>query len=455
KARGSSSVHLFVLVAFLHFPVFGTITMSSHDITNDDVPRALGKPDPGLHDTIPRPLYTSPTRSSSTLPRLARSVRGAERERIRDNDSPSLFSPYYRSPISESSSRPGSPISPSKSKRVPRPPNAFILFRSDLVRNGGIPDTVERRQQTLSRVAGECWNLLDPMKKREWQEKAAKLASDHMRDHPDYHFKPAPRGKGKSKPKLPGNNSADFVRSLRETYLDIHGPSICSSRRKGKEGEEMGQPSPGAELVDPLHVPLSSHLPVYDVAMAPFDAPQTSSYNWTPYSDGGSVPPSLCPAESMSNNPPLPPFFPQHSFPHFSAPRRPSTSMGFVRSADQSRAEAGFDVERPASAASDTDLSSRVRGLDLSTPAIDGIPSSHFHYSPEHTFAVRSPFPFSHLNPQATSHFSDVMDHVSHTNYPETSFMHDYQYSAELAPPFAFDNWTFDNAGHPMVESSQ
>ncbi|KAJ7276337.1 hypothetical protein B0H12DRAFT_1005161, partial [Mycena haematopus] len=118
--------------------------------------------------------------------RLARSVRGTERARQRtraddDADEASL-PPHYRSPF------PPASLPLPASKRIPRPPNAFILYRSDLLKKQKIPDHVERRQQNLSRIAGQCWNLLPPDEKRMWQDRAAKQAELHLIEHPDYRF---------------------------------------------------------------------------------------------------------------------------------------------------------------------------------------------------------------------------------------------------------------------------
>ncbi|KAI0065932.1 hypothetical protein BV25DRAFT_1789169, partial [Artomyces pyxidatus] len=73
---------------------------------------------------------------------------------------------------------------------IPRPPNAFMLFRSHMLNSKQIPKDVERRQQHLSRVAGECWNMLPPEEKKKWQAEAARVLAEHKAKYPSYKFTP-------------------------------------------------------------------------------------------------------------------------------------------------------------------------------------------------------------------------------------------------------------------------
>ncbi|KAF9075899.1 high mobility group box domain-containing protein, partial [Rhodocollybia butyracea] len=69
-----------------------------------------------------------------------------------------------------------------------RPPNSFILFRSDFLKRDVIPASVEKHQQTLSRVAGEVWNLMPPEEKKTWYDKAAEAVKSHALKYPNYKF---------------------------------------------------------------------------------------------------------------------------------------------------------------------------------------------------------------------------------------------------------------------------
>ncbi|KAF9014613.1 hypothetical protein BDZ89DRAFT_887002, partial [Hymenopellis radicata] len=77
---------------------------------------------------------------------------------------------------------------------IPRPPNAFMLFRSDCIARikaqAAKDNRGEKRQQVLSRVAGEAWHLLAPEARLQWQEKAAKVFAEHQAKYPGYKFTP-------------------------------------------------------------------------------------------------------------------------------------------------------------------------------------------------------------------------------------------------------------------------
>ncbi|KAJ7129749.1 hypothetical protein C8R44DRAFT_872971 [Mycena epipterygia] len=414
--------------------------------------------------------YNSPAQSPALLPlshvRLARSVRGTERQRTKDEHDPlaaSAFSSHYRSSIRPPSPPTPSPTSPSKSRRIPRPPNAFILYRSDLLKNGGIPDSIERRQQTLSRVAGQCWNLLSVAEKRKWQDLAAERAAIHQLEYPDYHFKPSPRGKGKAKLHSNEEKTDDAIRVLRETYLGIRGPSICTSRQKKPKSEEI---QPNGETPGPYQsAPSSLILP----SVSPCDAQDLGTFSWTSFSNSPS--PSLSSPEPASDEPALPPCFPQRTFPHFAAPRRPSTSLGFVRRLedDASCFQPGYSLERPASAASDTGLTNLVRDLDL-TPTVANfghisMPSTPSDFAAPYStgdHVIRSPFPFASLNAPLATSFPDPESNMGDAELSmnfDARFMmpldDSYGFPSESNVPFSFDDWNFDTISQSMGAGDQ
>ncbi|KAJ8086544.1 hypothetical protein PM082_005367 [Marasmius tenuissimus] len=164
-------------------------------------------------------------------------------------------------------------------KRVPRPPNAFMLYRSDWLKQNHIPSTVERRQQALSCVAGECWNMLPPEEKQKWQAKAAEAYRVHQLKYPDYKFSPAPKGSGrKGKGKSEVSDSA--VRALREKYVHMTGPAVPSTRRRrGRKvrnvaGQRDDLRSDAETVSEPSHTPsltpamVPAPTPLYPYAVA-------------------------------------------------------------------------------------------------------------------------------------------------------------------------------------------
>jgi hypothetical protein len=78
-------------------------------------------------------------------------------------------------------------------KKIPRPPNAFMLFRSRLIHDGKLPPEVGKRQQNISRIAGKAWNLLDEASKNGWRKEAHLRLRDHEKKYPSYKFEPSPK----------------------------------------------------------------------------------------------------------------------------------------------------------------------------------------------------------------------------------------------------------------------
>jgi hypothetical protein len=42
---------------------------------------------------------------------------------------------------------------------IPRPPNAFMLFRADFVRQKHVPGSIETNHGSLSKIIGQCFNI--------------------------------------------------------------------------------------------------------------------------------------------------------------------------------------------------------------------------------------------------------------------------------------------------------
>jgi len=81
---------------------------------------------------------------------------------------------------------------------IPRPPNAFMLFRADFVRQKHVPGSIETNHGSLSKIIGNCWQALPPQEKAIWEQRAKKAKADHKALYPDYRFRPV---HNKNKPK--------------------------------------------------------------------------------------------------------------------------------------------------------------------------------------------------------------------------------------------------------------
>ncbi|KAG7097023.1 hypothetical protein E1B28_004416 [Marasmius oreades] len=206
-------------------------------------------------------------------------------------------------------------------KHIPRPLNAFMLYRSDLLKKKQIPPNVERRQQALSSLAGQCWNMLAPEEKQKWQTKAAETYRLHQLKYPDYKFSPSPKGSGR-KGKGKNTVSESAVRALREKYVHMPGPTVPPARRRrGKKAKKDAlkdeQPSdvetPSEASITPSLSPVIAPLPPWPAPVYPFPHPGSNS------GEGATLPPD----------------FPSPSLPIYFADRRqmstgPSSSMSSV-----------------------------------------------------------------------------------------------------------------------------
>ncbi|ESK94367.1 hypothetical protein Moror_8177 [Moniliophthora roreri MCA 2997] len=80
---------------------------------------------------------------------------------------------------------------------IPRPPNAFMLFRADFVKQKHVPGSIETNHSSLSRIIGNCWRSLPAQDKRIWEIKAKHAKEQHKKEYPDYKFKPVHKKKNK------------------------------------------------------------------------------------------------------------------------------------------------------------------------------------------------------------------------------------------------------------------
>lgn len=165
-------------------------------------------------------------------------------------------------------------------KRVPRPPNAFMLFRSWLIKNKKVPVEVEKRQQNLSRIAGRCWNMLHEQEKAQWRNQAALVLKAHKNKHPDYKFTPAPKGTGRAgkfkREELDGEliDDATRIQLLAEMYCpELKGRDVSPSKKR---------PSPKIKKQDfdevNFRAILSRSSPSYSSSPATSGMPSPASY---------------------------------------------------------------------------------------------------------------------------------------------------------------------------------
>ncbi|KAG6906394.1 hypothetical protein DXG01_014160 [Tephrocybe rancida] len=105
---------------------------------------------------------------------------------------------------------------------IPRPRNAFILFRCDFVRQQKVPLDIENNHRNLSRISGGVWRLMTPDDRRPWVRMAEEEKLRHKLKYPNYTYRN--RGVGRSNPL--GKSKKDVRKVKKETtkiWGDIKG----------------------------------------------------------------------------------------------------------------------------------------------------------------------------------------------------------------------------------------
>jgi hypothetical protein len=113
---------------------------------------------------------------------------------------------------------------------IPRPPNAFMLFRADFVKQKHVPNSIETNHSSLSKIIGSCWRSLPAEEKVIWEKRARAEKAEHKRKYPEYRFRPV-HNKNK-------NKNADVPPPNKKTKADALPPSLASieTLRSEREG---------------------------------------------------------------------------------------------------------------------------------------------------------------------------------------------------------------------------
>ncbi|KAF5322218.1 hypothetical protein D9619_000328 [Psilocybe cf. subviscida] len=132
-----------------------------------------------------------------------------------------------------------------KPHKISRPPNSFFLFRSAFLKESRIPAHAETRQQHLSKVIGQCWNMMSPDERAVWDAKAEEAKQVHAAQHPGYKFQPASRkaratgarkasAAAKARDEKAETEKDEATRKLREEFTPYKGEPGLSKRNSKK-----------------------------------------------------------------------------------------------------------------------------------------------------------------------------------------------------------------------------
>jgi HMG (high mobility group) box len=98
-----------------------------------------------------------------------------------------------------------------KAGHVPRPPNAFMIFRSDMWRMRKF-DRYEKDHRNVSVIAGILWRDLSPEKQQYYQLRATIEKQRHALQNPGYKYSPVVRKQKSTTKKTRNESSATMAR---------------------------------------------------------------------------------------------------------------------------------------------------------------------------------------------------------------------------------------------------
>ncbi|KAG6919556.1 hypothetical protein DXG01_004219 [Tephrocybe rancida] len=146
----------------------------------------------------------------------------------------------------------------------PRPPNAFMLFRSDFWAKEKLKETpIGTDHRDISRVAGHCWNNLGEDERAPYKQLAMERKEAHILQYPGYKYTPSTRRErvAKRKPKTSGADEEE-ERCRKLAAFVMGGLSHANLREAMKSSEQKpvskdraNSPSPslGAILFAQVH----------------------------------------------------------------------------------------------------------------------------------------------------------------------------------------------------------
>ena len=128
---------------------------------------------------------------------------------------------------------------------IPRPPNAFILFRSSFIKSQHVSTEVETNHSTLSKIIGLTWQNLPEEERQLWHSRAKEALNEHKRKFPKYAFRPVQtkaKGAASEKRKVREVEPKDIKRCAKIAQLLV----------EGKKGHELDA---AIQEFDKHHVP--------------------------------------------------------------------------------------------------------------------------------------------------------------------------------------------------------
>ncbi|KAL4069315.1 high mobility group box domain-containing protein, partial [Scleroderma citrinum] len=177
-------------------------------------------------------LYSPSSDSSSPTS----SCQSTPSPNVRDDNLPDVDLHHFTSTFPSSAELANMPIPPSRGtsrnkslNHVPRPRNAFMLFRSAFSAAQKISTNIEHDNRHITRIIAHCWNRLPEADKQVWRDKAASEKAQHMERYPNYRFSPV------------GRTSKPVKRNVRRNGLEDKKrcEKVAELLLAGKQGKEL------------------------------------------------------------------------------------------------------------------------------------------------------------------------------------------------------------------------
>lgn len=112
----------------------------------------------------------------------------------------------------------------SNSNRIPRPRNAFILFRQKYHQSVLDEGNVIRTNPEVSRELGRRWRSLSSEEKEHWNNLAEEEKKNHAKKYPGYRYTPRRNGKSKGCP-------ACRQKAFRQKQVQLHNQQLIQSQQ--------------------------------------------------------------------------------------------------------------------------------------------------------------------------------------------------------------------------------
>ncbi len=180
---------------------------------------------------------------------------------------------------------------------IPRPPNAFMLFRADFVRQKHVPGSIETNHGSLSKIIGKikfwislrdihssignCWQALPEEEKKHWVKQAKIKKAEHRQMYPNYRFRPV-------------HNKNKAAAKRNEKVIDTPDERRCEEVAalllEGKKGDELAAAVRALDLQNlrdwnastsppPPYSTLAMPTPLYAQRRPSSVPPSSTSYN--------------------------------------------------------------------------------------------------------------------------------------------------------------------------------